>query len=172
MANVAIRVYWDSNLFRDFISGHPEHAADVEALLEQADTGKLEIITSAISVAEVAFAQQERSTGLLSAEVEERIDKLWVPPSPVKLVEFHFHIARRARQLLRQSLQRGWKGLRAFDAVHLCTAQLYGVTELHTYDAGLERYSELIGVKVGAPFVEQIRLLLEPPKPKPPTDAT
>ncbi len=154
------RVYWDACVFLDYISEHPDRYPTIEALLEQADQGKRQVLTSVTTIAEVAFAQQEKAAGSVSAETEKRIDALWMPPSPVTLVEFHVLTARTARALLREAVNRGW-GLKPFDAIHLATAKLLGVTQFNTYDLNrLGKYGELIGTKVCEPYIEQTSLPL------------
>ncbi len=54
------RVYWDACVFLSYINGEQERLPVIDALLEESRSGKIEIITSTVSLAEVAFAEEER----------------------------------------------------------------------------------------------------------------
>ncbi len=70
-------VYWDSCIFLDYIEGVAERMPVLDSLLEEASTTDgLVIVTSTLSVAEVAFAQVERTDRTLDPAVEARIDAL------------------------------------------------------------------------------------------------
>lgn len=159
MVSGIARSYWDACVFLDFISGHPTHAPDIEAILETADQGKIEILTSTVTIAEVAFVQHEKANNVLSPEIEARIEKLWIPPSPITLVEFHAGIAHAARQLMRRAIEHGSSGLKPFDAIHFATAEMLGVSEFNTYETRLARYSSLVGFTIRAPYVMQIPMI-------------
>ena len=83
---------------------------------------------------------------------ENRIKKLWLPPSPIKLVEYHMLIAERARELLRERITRGWGRLKPSDAIHLASAESVGATHLHTYNTSdFSQWGPVIGVQVEEP---------------------
>jgi hypothetical protein len=69
----------------------------IEQLLDDAESGKLEIVTSILSEVEVAYGKVEQDAGNPDADVLAAIQALWLPPSPVMLVECHRFIAERAR---------------------------------------------------------------------------
>jgi predicted nucleic acid-binding protein len=163
MPNSVRRVYWDSNVLLSFIENDPNRASDIQTLMEQAEQGKLEIVTSTISIAEVAFAEEERAG--LSASADESISALWRPPSPIKLVEFHAGIAEGAKHLLRTALSSRIKMLKPMDAIHLATAIALSIEEIHTYDDPLARYADLFGLRIVRPFVEQTSMELSPAPP-------
>jgi hypothetical protein len=106
---------------------------------------------------EVAFAKIEQDGKALEHDIEQKIDALWAPGSPVKLVEFHFGIAIEARAIIRAGLAAGWK-LKPKDAIHLATARMSSCKEFHTYDAGLGKYSDIVGLKIGPPLASQLAL--------------
>jgi len=85
------------------------------------------------------------------------MDHLWEANPVIDIVEFHDEIATLARDLIRDAMSRSW-GLTPIDAIHLATAQWYKVHEFHTYDGGLEKYSENIGFQVCEPYVLQSKL--------------
>jgi predicted nucleic acid-binding protein len=127
MADVASRFYWDANVFLSYVNQLPGRTPDLDALLEQARSRRIEIISSTLTIVEVAFAAEEQLGGPLSPEIEDGIDSLWRAPSPAKLVEFSTIIARRARELIRLTRERGWS-LKPADAIHLATAQQWQST--------------------------------------------
>lgn len=161
------RYYWDSCLFISLISGDPERVPTLRELMLKAQGRKVEILTSTFTIAEVAFATYERIAQKPDARAEEAIRKLWAPPSPITLVDFHQFVAEECRALMRAGLERGWTGLKGKDAVHLATAKLVGVDEVHTYDPKLPKYGDLIGIKVCEPWLDQGVLISESSTPAP-----
>lgn len=154
--------YWDANVFLSLINEYEERAPDIEEMLNQAAQDKLRIITSTVTVAEVAHAAHEGVSGVLDTETESRINALWDPPSPVKLVEFHRGIAETARGLMRKGKELGLS-LKPLDAIHLATAVTHAVSELNTYDDPLKRYAGMSGIKICSPVPTQ--RILNLPKP-------
>jgi len=144
------RVYWDACVFLAWINGEPGRVGVVDALLNSARAGDFEIITSVISITEVALAATEKQSGALSPAILATIDNLWEPPSRVKLVEVHRLIAVDARNLMRQATPEGLV-LRPPDAIHLCTAPRAGCDEFLTYDPKLHKYAGRIGLPVREP---------------------
>lgn len=157
MSDPPKQFYWDSCVFLSLVEGHADRTADIQALLTDAQGGKVEILTATVSIVEVAFAKQEKDRKVLDPEAEKRIDRLWAPPSPVKLVEFHSAIAKTAKDLMRDAMVRGWS-LRGMDAIHLATAQLLAVKKMHTYDDSLQKFGQLIGITIEEPSTTQVNL--------------
>lgn len=75
MSNGSRRIYWDANVFLNYIENHPDRIATLDALLADA-SGEIgiEIWTSTFTIAEVAYAQAERSGRVLDPAIEEAID--------------------------------------------------------------------------------------------------
>ena len=157
MSNDVRRLYWDACVFISYIEATAGRVETISELLDQARRGDIEVITSVASRVEVAFAKHERDGGRLDPAVEEAIDELWSPSSPIKPVELDGLIANRARDLIRSGLDRGWR-LRPIDAIHLATAAQVGVHELNTYSHDLRRYSEVLTFPVRAPVAAQPQL--------------
>jgi len=150
------RVYWDSNVFLSAINATKERLPIIEAILDDCDHGDVEIYTSVLSITEVAFADSEKQYRQLSAETKARIDKLWVPPSPIKLEEISQHIANEAKHLMRQAIPEGWS-LKPADAIHLATAKRRIVNEFHTYDTDrLAKFSKITGYPVVQPHADRL----------------
>src|SRR3954453_21623248 len=98
------RVYWDACVPLSHINAIPDRLPIIEELFRKARAGEFELLTSVLSRVEVAFAATEQQTGSLDPVVEARIDDLWRPGSPIKLVEFYDLIAQSARELMRQGI--------------------------------------------------------------------
>jgi predicted nucleic acid-binding protein len=98
-AEAVRRLYYvDANVLLAYVGNETGGADIVEALLDEARRGEIEIITSVLSIAEVAFGAQERDAGL-TPEGEAHIDTLWQPASPITLVDVSETTAREARRL-------------------------------------------------------------------------
>jgi predicted nucleic acid-binding protein len=145
-----LRLYWDACIFLSYLNGEPGRAPAIEAVLDSASKGDVEIVTSTISITEVAFGAAEQQGQSLDPVIEKKIAAMWGPP--VKLVEFHAAIAARAVELARLAITKGW-ALKPMDSIHLSTAEQLRVSVFHTYDAGLAKYGHLV------------RFAIEEPKP-------
>lgn len=146
------RQYWDACVFGAYINDEPDRAQLIDELLEECNQGRLTVVTSQFSIAEVAFADAERTNRMPSPETFEKIDALWNPPSKIKMVEVHELVAKRARDLMRDGLAIGLN-LRGADAIHLASATMPGAecARVFTYDKKLHGWEELLGVPVRFP---------------------
>lgn len=142
MPGAAKRIYWDSCCFLDYVNGDPAKLPMLDALLELSRTDQIRIVTSTLSIVEVAYGALEQKRGRLTAEVEAQIDALWEDNATIELVEFYGGIAFRARSLIRAGVLEGWR-LGGADAIHLATAETLRAAEFHTYDTRLAKYAEL-----------------------------
>lgn len=143
------RVYWDACCFISYLNGDVDRVPVLEALLEQAEREELLIVTSMVSLTEVAFTAAERSGSELSEADEDAIDALLGNRATVVLVEFSERIAREARALMRNAVARGWS-LKPMDAIHLASALFADAREFHTYD-DLSRFEDLVEYSIGEP---------------------
>ncbi len=144
------RVYWDSCLFLAYVNGEPGRADNIGAWLAVAAKGEIEIITSTLAIAEVVFAASEQIGHPLDREIEDKINRLWVPPSPVRLAEFHQFVAAEAVSLMR-SVRTAGLSLKPMDAIHLATAKRLEVKRFETYDDNLTRFSQFVGIPILSP---------------------
>jgi predicted nucleic acid-binding protein len=149
------RVYWDSNVPLSYLNGVAERTPVIDELIRQARAGEIELLTSSISRVEIAYIQTEKQAGELDQQVEEAIDNLWQPGSPIKTVEFYDLIGDRARALIRQGISQGWGQLKPPDAIHLATAQQMAVAEFHTYCERLHKWTNHLGFSVTEPQTAQ-----------------
>ena len=161
MPKKARMLYWDSNVFLDYINEYPGNINVIASLLQEVARNDDEIIvTSVLSRIEVAFAAYEQNQGTLDPQAEADIDALWENPSVVEFVDLNEDIAFMARALMREAIPRGWGRLTARDAIHLASAQwLQTIVEFHTGDEHLDKYDELIGCTICRPYIQQPRLL-------------
>ena len=150
--------YWDANMFLSYINKVADRLPILDAYLADSDERKIRIITSIVSIVEVAFAAQEQQKRVLSASEEDAIDDLWADRRVIEVVELHEGIARDARGLIRDGLLKGWS-LKPKDAVHLASARYYNATLVHTFDRPLRKYAPLIGRPVEPPTITRPRLL-------------
>ncbi|MBA2514595.1 MAG: type II toxin-antitoxin system VapC family toxin [Solirubrobacterales bacterium] len=152
------RIYWDSCVFLSYVNEDEGRVGDISSLLEGARKQEIELVTSTVSIVEVAFGAAERKQSALSEEMEAKINKLWEAASPVTMVEFHVLIAEAAKRMMRSGIPEGWS-LKPMDAVHLATAQRLGVDELHTYDDPLKKWATKVSYPIIEPSHASTRLL-------------
>jgi predicted nucleic acid-binding protein len=157
--------YWDANVIIAYLGGEQDRIPDIEALLDEAQRGDIQILTSELTVVEVAWLADEKTNGALDSGAEAAIDALWEPSSPIKRVDFHPVVSRMARDLIRASISTPGVSLKAADAIHLATAKMMAVDEFHTYEREQtrERWSGLSGIDVLSPAAIQPQLTPQPP---------
>lgn len=150
------RVYFDANVFLAFVSDEPERAGTVEELLRQAGVRSLVVLTSTVTIAEVAYGAEERLQRALDDSIERRVDELWAPGGPVTMIEASRRVLTAARGLIRVNLAAGHGRLTPLDAIHLATAEIERADELATYEKNKHaQWTELIGLPVTEPTLVQ-----------------
>ncbi len=158
MRNSSDVVYWDASVFLSYVNGEPERLPTIDTLLEESRNGDFTIVTSTLSITEVAFAEMEKTRKVLDSDVERAIDALFHDREVVTLIEFHEVIAREARRLMRRGLTSG-RSLKPADAIHLATAVQHGVSVVHTYDGPMAGYADLTELRIEVPATSNPRLL-------------
>lgn len=153
------RVYWDANCFLAYINEEAEHMPMLDALLEESRNANIIIVTSVLSVTEVAFAAVEKEQRALDPEVENAINDLFSDREVVRLAEYHELVAREAAYLIRDAMVNGWS-LKPIDAIHLATAKRLNVAEFHTLDGPLVKYGGPLDFPIHAPRTDRPRLPL------------
>ena len=160
--NVQAPQYWDSCVFITYLrnrAAEAEQVGVIRDLLRQATGGRILVVTSTLSLAEVRpYADR------YDAEHMGVIEDLFHTNRPYfRLVAVTGAISRRARQLGEQH-----RALSVADSIHLATADMEpGVGDLFTYDGvreqGMRRSGQLtdldnqIGnpaLRIRAPFVD------------------
>lgn len=151
--------YWDSCVFISYLNDHPERVPSIKAIWEEASNHKnFEIITSAMSIAEVVWTKTEKLTNTLDPTVEMEIKRIWYSWG-IKVVDMNPVILHQARDLMRRTTSDGIGGLKPPDAIHLATAMwvdknLGIVKEIHTYESKWKNsFSTLVGdLKICEPY--------------------
>ena len=148
-------IYWDANAFLSYVNEEDQRMPALDAIMSSAERGEIQLHTSEIARAEVAFGASEQTRRALDAATEQVIDRLWSGTAAVVMVEYYAEIGNRARGLMRDAIPRGWS-LKPLDAIHLATAQWLvdngvRIDEFHTYDRSLEKYANIVGFTVCEP---------------------
>jgi predicted nucleic acid-binding protein len=160
------RVYWDACVFLSLIEGHKDRLPTLQAILGDMDKGNVEIFTSALSITEVAFAKSEKDGKALDKSIAKKIDKLWMPQSPFRIVDVYRSITKEAKDLVRSAMAAGIP-IKPADAIHLTTAKRIQA-DFQSYDDFKGRSADvarLCGLNVGLPTARG--LLVFPPHDSP-----
>ena len=137
------------------INANRDRLPVIAAILDDCEQDNSEVYTSMLSITEVAFAGTEKQSRLLDDKIEEKIDKLWLPPSPVKLIEINEFVLWDAKALMRDSIKQGWS-LKPNDAIHLATAKRLQPLEIHVYDKSWGKYSQWVGCTINEPKIDRL----------------
>jgi len=121
------RVYWDSCAWIGLIRGEADKVIACQYVLDEAKAGRIQIWTSALTIAEVYKVKCGGAQTALPADKEQAFLDLLSQDFVVR-VAVTVEIATFARALLRQYLNK------PNDAIHLATAALNNLDEFHTYD--------------------------------------
>jgi predicted nucleic acid-binding protein len=139
--------YWDACVFLGFLKEEPDKIAQCEAGIRQAEEGKLMIVTSALSLAEVLYLVK----GELPVTTETR-DKVrgFFSNDYIVLCEMDRTVGERAQDVV-------WDhDVRHKDAIHVATAltmlERLAIERLDTFDGPLSSLSGKIeGLDIGEP---------------------
>lgn len=145
------RLYWDANVFLSYVDGTPDRLPHIEALLREAEHEKVEIVTSTVSITEVAFGSVEMDKRALAPEIQEKIEGLWLPASPVSMVEVSVLVVEDAREIMRAAIPDYAKVAKPMDAIHLSTAIRMEADVFHSYDEPLRKIARRNGLKADEP---------------------
>ena len=63
MPNSGDVIYWDASVFLSCVNGETERLPTIDALREESRKGDFTIVTSTLSITEVAFAEMEQTRG-------------------------------------------------------------------------------------------------------------
>lgn len=152
-------IYLDACCFIAFFANEASRADVIASLLEESLEKKIRVITSVLSVTEVAFLEDEKSSRILRSEVEQRFDDTFNDRSTIALIEYSQMTARKAREVMRKSVAiKDLPNVKAADAIHVASALSVGADMFFTYDEKLLRHTKTFGVEIREPFVEQPRL--------------
>ncbi len=142
-------IYWDACVTLEYINNQDHlKVSHIQGLLLDSN---VQLVTSVLSIVEVAKGKIEQDGKALDIAVEKKILKLWEVGSPIEVVEFYELIAEGARDLIRAAIPYGFS-LKPADAIHLATADRFEVTEFHTYDERLAKFQAFTNSKF--PIIE------------------
>lgn len=141
------RRYWDSATCIGWLADEPDKVALRRSVLDAAERGEVEIVVSALTLAEVLFVR-----GGERIPVQKR-DKIrdFFRREYVLVVDVTRRVAELAQDVVWE------RGVKPKDAVHVATALIAGAQFFDTFDDGLRRLSGTLG---GSPA-----LAIGPPAP-------
>jgi predicted nucleic acid-binding protein len=129
-------IYWDSNCFLALLNNEADKIKLCRGTMQEAEAGKLVIVTSAITFIEVIKMKGKPALGKTAEKtIQEFFDN-----SFIKIHDVDREVGIRARELM-------WKyvALQPKDAIHLATAVLRKVHTLHTFDDDLLKLNKKRG---------------------------
>jgi len=119
--------YWDSMLFIHRIQRTPEHLVVLDQLAEDAQNGKLNIVVSTFTLAEVI---KDPDGQQLSETEDQKIIEFFENPYII-IRPLTYPISLLARKISREF------GTKPKDAVHLATAVYWNIPQFFTFEKGL-----------------------------------
>ena len=129
------RRYWDTACFSAWFADE-EHRAEVcGAILTSAEEGSIQIVTSALAIAEVLLP---KGGPRLDPSKRHQVTQFFKKPQ-LLVVQLDRTVAQEAQRYV-------WDfGVKPKDAVHVASAIRAGVPTLETYDDGLVKLSGRLG---------------------------
>lgn len=129
------RRYWDSDCFLAWLQGEAGKADPCREVLEAADEGKILLITSALTLAEVLYLRG----GQPIAKARKDVVVDFFKNDYIAVRNVTRHIAELARELV-------WDhGIRPKDAIHVATALEARLSLMNTFDGNLLKKSPVPG---------------------------
>jgi len=133
--SVVERRYWDSDCFLGWLNQEPDKEDLCGHVLTEADEGKILLVTSALTLAEVLKIDSSRR---IDIDQEQQVINFF-KNEYIAVRNVTRHIAESARELV-------WhKGIDPKDAIHVATAIDAGLEYFNTFDKNLLRKNGLIG---------------------------
>lgn len=155
-------VYWDACVGIGHINQEPDKFPRTSYVLSEAVAGRIQIVTSTFSLAEVLKRKCDKKESEGIDESEDDLFAELLKEPFVTVVNADWDAGMRARDLYRKHRKDGLK--KPQDALHLATAVLENVDELHTFDgcdllklAGLVKREDSMTL-----------MICKPPEPPPP----
>lgn len=129
------RRYWDSDAFLGYLLNEPDKVDACDSVLAAAEDGKIIIVTSALTLAEVLYLKQKQKIPIESrTTVEDFFKNRFISVQNVTRT-----IAERARDVV-------WDyGIKPKDAIHVATALTINLPVINTFDKNLLSHNGKIG---------------------------
>jgi len=125
-----MKVYWDACAWIGLINEEPDKVRGLEYYYTKAKSDEAEIWTSLLNYVEIfKYRNEDANPKPWSVENTQKIRDIMEQPFVVRL-NVDFNVVIRARELLRTVPELK----RPNDAIHLASALLFDVEEMHTYD--------------------------------------
>jgi predicted nucleic acid-binding protein len=121
-------ILWDSCVIIDAIQKTPGRYECIEPFIRDAEKGKLSLVISEISVAEVSHLSELDKQGV-SIEEQEKIIKEWLENPYIIRRQVHRGISERASEIGRK-----FKLKRGADRIIIATADFEKIPLIHTFD--------------------------------------
>lgn len=129
------RRYWDSGCFLGWLKKEPDKYTKCQAVIEKAELGEIEIVTSAFTLVEVLYLRKDVKIGPEQSEVIRK----FFEHEYILLVNVTRDIAELAQDVF-------WNyQVHPKDAIHVASALRAPVPVLDTFDDGLIMLSNMIG---------------------------
>lgn len=136
--------YWDSATCLAYLLGEEGRVDDCQLVLDAAEDGKLEIVISTLTIAEVLALRGRAPIPVERADLVRRFFR-----------RRFFLVADVTRFIAEQARELVWAhGVKPKDAIHVATALDAGVPYLDTFDGGLVTKSGQVG---GDPVLAIVR---------------
>lgn len=129
------RRYWDSDAFLGHLQGDPDKASACAGVLEAAESGRIMIVTSALTIAEVLYI---RGKSKIEKHGRDKIAAFFKQPF-ISVVNVTRDISEMAQDIYWDS------GIMPKDAIHVATAITYKVPVLNTFDGDLLNKNRALG---------------------------
>jgi len=154
------RLYWDTNCFIKYLEKDPVWFPTLDTLLYHANkAGTIMIVTSVLTITELAFTEMERLNRALDPAEEARLDRFWATSPGVLQVEFNGAVGRLAREIRRDDIMvHKYRAKNFADLIHVATARYAGAAEVNSIDGDVLRYNTRYGLLARKPFVKLVRL--------------
>lgn len=161
MADSHRHVYWDTSMFLCFLSKkEAERRKIAQDILENARKGRVTIVTSWFTVAEVIRPKfvpaSQKLTGPQIAKIEGMFRWKWL-----KKIQVHETVAFKAVELARDY------NLRPADSIHAATAVLERVDALHAWDRDYSAVDVIVNIEEPQVISDQYSLDGLEPQPGP-----
>ena len=145
-------IYFDASVFIAWFNNEPGRAETIERILSASFDGALEIVTSIVSLTEVAYYRTDGAQ-IDQAQLDRQINALLLNERLIRVVEFERRVALRARHLVRAG-SGNRRGLTVLDAIHLASAEIAGCNFFATYDQDFGQATEEVAMTIGRPTLE------------------
>jgi predicted nucleic acid-binding protein len=152
-------IYFDACCFLAYFSNEVDRAECIDTLFEESIQDKINIVTSVITLTEVAAIKKEFKTKKLEDGFTQKLDKVFYNRKLLDLVECSPFTAMRARKIIRESIPLALPNIKPADAIHIASALEVRADMLFTYDGKLHKHSKHFGIPIRDPYTQQVRLI-------------